>query len=232
MSPPKFSGPNAARRGVHRAAAVLLMLSGSLSANAGVIGLYSTGVDDDGILLTPGTIDPHYSVISAPAGTGSDVLTQLKLPFWKGPPAGSNWVSVVDDGSTGIPPGDYVFRTTFEITAADPSQVVLTGSWMVDNEAEIFLNGQSTGVSIPFGLAAHQEIHDFVINDSNANFLSGTNTLELRWNNTPPGNSPGGIAMNISGSVVPEPSSFAFLGLIGLAGAVSYRQRRRPSSKA
>lgn len=225
MYPSEFSGRHGVRQGLRYATGVLLILGGSLSVNGGVIGLYSTGVDDDGILLTPGTIDPHYSVISAPAGTGSDVLTQLKLPFWKGPPAGANWVSVVDDGSTGIPAGDYVFRTTFDITAPDPSKVVLTGEWMVDNSAEIFINGQSTGVSIPFGLAAHQEIHDFVINDSNANFISGTNTLELRWNNADPSNNAGGIAMAISGSVVPEPSSVAFLGFLGLAGAIRYRRR-------
>lgn len=211
-------------------AAVLLFSCGLNTCHSDVIGLYSTGVDDDGVLLTPGTIDPHYSLVSSPAGTGSDVLVQQKLDFWKGPPDGANFISTVDAGSISLPAGDFVFRTTFDITAGtDLSKVVLTGTWMVDNSAEIFLNGQSTGVSIPFGNDAHQQTHDFVIGNNNGNFITGQNTLELRWNNQAAG--PAGIAMAISGQVVPEPSSLAFLGLIGLAGAVRYR-RRQHSSKA
>ena len=205
---------------------VIISLSGARPASAEVLGLYSTGVDDDGVLLTPGTMDPHYEFVSGPAGAGTEVLVQQKLDFWKGPPDGANFISTVDSGNTVLPAGDFVFRTMFDITTGtDLSKVVLTGTWMVDNSAEIFINGQTTGVSIPFGIDAHQQTHDFVISNTNGNFISGQNPLELGWNTSEPG--PAGIAMSISGEVVPEPSSVAFLGALSLAGLIRYRRRNR-----
>lgn len=211
------------------AAVVLALTLGPCHvANSEIIGLYSTGVDDDGVVLASGTIDPHYTLLSAPSGVGSDVLAQATPRFWSAPPAGSSWASVVESGGIGIPAGDYVFATEFTIQGVDPGLVVLTGSMLVDNSAEIFVNGQSTDVSVPFGFNAHQVPTDFELNRSNANFVTGTNTIELRWNNA--GHGAGGIAMAIRGEVVPEPSSAGFMALIGLSGLVFERRRRRAAS--
>jgi len=95
---------------------------------------------------------------------------------------------------------------------------------LVDNSVEVFVNGQSTGVTIPETGDSHQTATDFTLRSSNTNFISGTNTLQLRWNNSSVG--AGGVALAISGQVVPEPSSVAFLGMLGVAGVVRYRRRR------
>ena len=231
-----FLSPFFARHSVqHRlqyAAVVLLMLGGSPSVNAEVIGLFSTGVDDDGNLLAPGTIDPHYTVTLAPSSMDlatTNAIATLSPGWMAPPPAGSRFLGTGVDASNtpaATPSGDYIFETTFEISA-DPADVVLTGSIVVDDNlsAEVWINGtQALDSGAQFNLA-----EDFNITSADANFLLGTNTLELRWSNT--GDNVGGIAFGVTGSVVPEPSSFAFLGLIGVAGAVRYR-RRQNSSKA
>jgi len=105
---------------------VLVLLCSPNSAPAEILGLYSTGVDDDGDVLTAGTIDPHYELISGPAGVGSSVLAQSTPSFWSAPPEGSSWVSVVDSGGPAVPMGDYVFETTFQIQNVDLTNVVLT----------------------------------------------------------------------------------------------------------
>ena len=45
------------------------------------------------------------------------------------------------------PGGDYVYRTTFDLTGFDPNSAVLTGQWAVDDTGVLKLNGDSTGVT-------------------------------------------------------------------------------------
>lgn len=206
--------------------AMTMVLAHSHLAHAEIIGLYSTGVNDDGAVLAAGTVDPHYTALSVPSGAGTEVLAQSTPGFWSAPPSGSSWVSVVESGGIAIPGGDYVFATQFTIQNVDPGLVVLTGSMLVDNSVEIYVNGQSTGVGIPFGNNSHQVATDFTLNSANSNFITGTNQLELRWNNFGSGVSAGGIALAISGSVVPEPSALALWGVASLAAIIQHRRRR------
>jgi hypothetical protein len=183
--------------------------------------LFSTGVDDSGMVLTDGADDPHYAITSAPAGasTVDRVRTTSAPGGWVNSSTESAWIG---PNETDSPPGSYTVDTTFTIPGmANLDSVLITGAWTADNNARnILLNGNSLGISGP-GFGSFER---FTIGPG-APFQQGTNTLSFVWRNSgSSANLTGFRADDLEGSYIPEPTSLALFVLGGLA---LMRRRRR-----
>ncbi|HXG47523.1 MAG TPA: immunoglobulin domain-containing protein [Methylomirabilota bacterium] len=170
-------------------------------------GLYNTGVDDAGVSLPSGSVDPHWTLVQSadPAFPGPDafVLNDVGFPIppWLANDEFSKWIAPRADQSSGNLLGDYAYRLTFDLSGFDPASVRITGEWATDNEGtDILINGISTGQRnggqfvtwTPFSISS--------------GFQAGLNTLELRLNNAPSGVNPTGVRVrNLRGVAVPRP---------------------------
>ena len=123
----------------------------ALAAPASGTSLYNTGVSNSGTPLPSGAIDPHYTLVSSPNGSGPAAFVVIDgqfpfVPFFPGDPAWlpnssiSEWIGPAADARTAIggPPGQYIFQTTFNLSANQVASAELTGRLASDNSAQIF----------------------------------------------------------------------------------------------
>jgi hypothetical protein len=143
--------------------------------------LYNTGVDSTGALLVGGNgvVDSHYSLISGPGivGTPSAVTYYNSGYVADGPD--SRWISVNSDGSPTA--GDYVFRTTFDLTGFNLALTSLSFTCGSDNRvADVQINGTSV-----FGLgnSCDSYVNLGLPRLIDSNFLAGVNTLDFTVRN-------------------------------------------------
>lgn len=141
-------------RNIARTLCGLALGVGAVSLQGAPIpGLFNTGVDDTGVPLANATKDPHYKLIESAdlEYPGPDVFT-LEPGFPVGPwmaegPA-SRWIAPRARQGTGSAPGNYIVRTTFDLTGFDPAKAKITGKWTSDNFGlDILLNDVSLGLS-------------------------------------------------------------------------------------
>jgi hypothetical protein len=201
------------------------------SSHAAVItGLFDTGVNDAGVALaapngTPnGVTDTHYQVINSNIGVPTNVsAVTFKDPSYVPNSATSSWISNSFDGNPGN--GFVTFQTTFNLSGPIDG-VAISGLWGVDNIGEIFLNGNDTGIGLPFGFPAFEELHPFSITNSNW-FIDGTNLLTFVVTDTGP---PLALRVDDLTAAVPEASTWAMmiLGFFGV-GFTAYRRRASAS---
>jgi len=95
------------------------------------------------------------------------------------------------NANSGNLPGNYVFRTTFDLTGLDRTTAVLSGKWAMDNLAEMRLNGAP--VAITRGLSSFKP---FTVTTG---FVAGVNVLELVLTNTGTTAGPTGVRVEITG---------------------------------
>lgn len=199
-------------------------------ASTGIVvpGLYNTGVDNSGTVLPQLSLEPHYTV-SGPASIAYVVPPVYNASLgwaWEAAPAGSTWIGPNSTANTTSPDpvGIYHYSLQFDLTGFDVARLAISGSWMADNTAELFLNGNYTGFSKDgYG---YKYLDEFTLN---AGFLPGLNSLEFRVLNEDIGPNPTGLVVaGLTATLVPEPSSMAIL-LIGLS---SLYLRKRCTQRA
>jgi hypothetical protein len=205
---------------------VSLGLTIVLSANAAVYtipGVFSTGVDDTGTTLAPGTVDPHYVITSSPAGASSARVTDPYFMWWNLSPTSSAWINDSGTDASAVA-GNYAYTLTFSLQGFDPATASITGNWGSDNVSTIFLNGIHTGFT-------HSDpgFFEFDAFALTSGFVSGLNTLTFLVTNDPSDDiNPTGLLVQIQSATVPEPCSLALLGLFGAAWV--WRKKGGPTS--
>jgi len=199
---------------------------------AGTITLFNSGVDSGGAPLGGGSIDPHWSIVNGPGITAPvAALVVTNPPAIYAENSASRWIWLNANGS-GATHASYTFRMTFDLTGLDPTTASISGSWGVDNNGSIALNGSpaiGTGtLSLTGGTVNNFELfHNFTITGG---FISGLNTLDfLAEDDANPG------ALNVvnlvgtaTSAAVPEPGSLVMLGS-ALTVLASYHWKRRRS---
>lgn len=213
------------------------LLAGAASALAGPIvpipGLFNTGVDSSGNVLTNETVgDPHYSLVQKPAASSGDIRVFTSASgFPIGPYIGDNdlsrWI-MPKNGSAGSwtsPAGTYGYRTTFTLTDMIHTTAQISGQWTSDNEGlQIALNG----VAVPgIGPTAFEQFRNWSTFSITSGFAAGLNTLDFFVTNpTWSSANPTALRVEMTGTVeqdsnaIPVPDGGAALMLLGL-GLVS-----------
>lgn len=115
-----------------------------------VPGLFSTGVDDNGVVLPTGSIDPHWilaqSADSSNPGPNA-YLFELRSSYGYAPNSTTSaWISSRASGS--IPAGNYLYQISFDLTGFNPATVLLKGQfWSNDVVLDAYINGASLGIT-------------------------------------------------------------------------------------
>ena len=221
-------------RSLARSAALLIVIASCATrpAAAGSISLFNTGVNASGTPLPGGSSDPHWSIIAGPGITSpipAVVLDNQQVGTYAQSP-NSAWVWVNASGVAGTN-SPYTFQLTFDLTGFNPAMATISGSWGVDNDGSILLNG-----STPVGSGAlaldggdnasnYLSFHDFQITGG---FVSGINTLDFLSTDL---GVIGGLNVNsLVGTVssVPEPGSLVLsgIGALGVLTILAWRSRR------
>jgi hypothetical protein len=157
--------------------------------NRPIPGVFNTGVSNNGVVLTAGAADPHYVVKAAAQGTvGAPATAMSANGAWLANDAASAWISVTNSGAVNIQPGGYDFLTGFSLNDFFPSRTRLDLRIAADNQVtNVLLNGVPTGLGyVGFALLSGPLT-------LNSGFVAGTNTVEFRTVNDPPGANPGGF---------------------------------------
>jgi hypothetical protein len=212
-------------------AVAAIQFAGMATANALTqsIPLFNTGVNAGGGLLGNATADPHFTLISAPGGyttayTGNGNEINGGLP-WVPEGPNSRWINPSGWLAEWLPIGNYVYRTTFDLSGFDPNTASLQLSIASDNSTKVYLNGGDAGISTP--LSGFSSFSNYAINSG---FVNGLNTLDFEVNNASDvvGMNPTGFRVELSGyaTVVPEPATAT---LLLLAGGFMFASRRKAS---
>src|SRR5688572_17791019 len=147
----------------------ILVLAQTSAYAAPIPQLFNTGVDDSGAPLGANMVDPHYKIIEIPEAVTVDTNAFTLTPGfpvgpWIAEGTISRWIAPQANQSSGSPPGNYTYRTTFDLTGLDPSKASITGRWVSDNGGvDIIINGVPFGVANPGNFDAWNDGNNFVI---------------------------------------------------------------------
>lgn len=183
---------------------------------APITSLFGTGLSGMGDPLPDEAVDPHYQLTMSADPTHSGPRAFVVIDDdW---PIGGPWIANSDDAQWIAPradgdaisfPGQYVYRTTFDLTGFDPNTAEVAGQWATDDlGTDIVINGVSTGQSSNgFATAASFSI--------TSGFVEGINTIDFLLTNSGSVDSPTGLYVIIQGTAeVPEPATLSCL-LVG-----------------
>jgi len=174
-------------------------------ANAATIpGLFNTGVDASGALLSGGAVDPHWTLIqsadsSAPGPAAYVVRSGYPIPPWLDNGPDSRWIAPQASQTSGNSPGDYVYRLRFDLKGFEPATATVTFRWSSDNAGvDVRLNGSSSGIVYDGNFGAFSG--DFTLADG---FVEGINTLDFVVNNAGDSVNPTGFRAELRGTAEP-----------------------------
>lgn len=212
-------------------AVVGLTVAGAANAVV-VVGLYNTGVGPGGAALAAGNGAPdgNYTVLAGAtvAGVGAGTAKTFYNPAYAAEGPASRWISYSGSPFNGT--GSFTVQTSFDLTGYKASTAKITGSWDVDNEGSVMLNGSGTGNVLTGTVASSfTGLHSFTITSG---FTGGVNTLGVFVTDT---GSPAAVRLDnlvlTADRAVPEPATWAMMvGGFGLVGAAV--RRRTPASLA
>ncbi len=154
-----------------------------------ISGLYSTGVDDTGALLSQGATDTHYTIITGPQ-TGA-LYVPPPNPVWYARTSTSQWISPSVVQSASLPAGTYQYRTTFTVTGPATGLTISVNCSSDDTITDVRLNGTSVATNV----GAYNTWTNFTITSA---FVSGTNTLDFYLSNV--GSSSSGLQLQMTGT--------------------------------
>lgn len=232
------------KTGLGIAGAVLALSFAAPASAATIMGLYDTGVDDNGNVLAPGSAEQHYVITAStnPMFLTPNTPTVATSTSWSAnDPVGSQgsaWISPFTDSSgvatksTSYPTNfTYDYVLTFSLGTLSAASAMITGNVQSDNYVTILLNGvpladQPQDPVPPPGEASY--FRQFSAFGADAGFVSGTNQLTFRV--TDYGVISGLRVGDLVGTAVPEPATWAML-IVGfglVAGQIRRRRRSAP----
>jgi hypothetical protein len=203
-------------------------------------GLYTTGVRDNGNLRGDDAADSHYVVTAIPGGAPANNLGNSRTVTtldggWTANTGTARWITTKGKASSGAGTGganvnrvagDFDYTLTFDMpVGAQLATVYISGTGAADNSATIYVNGVLVAGQSITGAGS---TNSFSLNASNASFVSGSNTITFRVNNTV--NGPSGLFIGSFSGTVVVPEMGAFLpaaGALAVYGAVALRRRWR-----
>ncbi len=199
-------------------AAVALTVFPAFGSSILSIGLFDTGTNSSGVVLSGGSVDPHYLL-----GTANSYVVSDVPGAWVPNNTQSAWISFQSTVQTITQTTDvsYTYTTTFNLTVYVLSSVIITGGWATDNSAVMSLNGTQVTTIANVGNDPFDNLHTFTLNSGNGLVL-GTNTLTFVVTNVGaplPNTNPTGLRVQYagitgtpSGGEIPEPGTLALLG--------------------
>ena len=169
--------------------------SGPPVPGVAIPGLFNTGVSVNGTPLPAGVDDPNYQLVAQPGSGLSDVTVTPDGAWVVGDPTKSRWIGV--NANTAGPPGNYTYRTTFDLTGFNPATASLSGL-MATDDAGISIQLNGTTVNVNSGFSALTPF------SFTTGFVTGVNTLEFRLNNGGGGPNATGLRVEgLQGTAVP-----------------------------
>jgi hypothetical protein len=179
-------------------------------------GFHNTGVDDEDMTLSFGSVDTHYNAI----GGGTSFVTPAD-PGSIAAPAGSGWIAIGDD------PLDRRFNAYWLRFNAAPGEdehiadLTLRISFASGGRTLVYLNGDDTGIRHR-GDDTNASIGTY---DLDGSIREGDNYLVFVVRNRDGDPNAGGLLVTGATAHMPEPSAALLFGL-GFA-AVGAAKRRR-----
>ena len=161
--------------------------------------LFNTGVDENHNALSPGVPDPHYlltvSAQSTPPPPAIPATVIQNHPAWLANDSLSSWIGPVNPGTADVAPGEYRYRTTFDLTGFELSTAQILLSVAGDNRVNnVLINGVNTGIAFA-GFTGFSPNYTL-----NSGFVAGTNTLEFVAVNDATTPNPAGFRAKPSGT--------------------------------
>jgi hypothetical protein len=116
-------------------------------------------------------------------------------PAWLANDGTSRWLGPVNPGTTSVAPGNYRYRTQFDLSAFAPETAKLQIQAAADNRiTSVLLNGRSIGMSFE----GFQSLSPaFTVTSG---FTHGANTLDFLWANDDNSPNPGGFRAQLQGT--------------------------------
>jgi hypothetical protein len=136
----------------------------------------------------------------------------------------SKWIAPQAAQGTGNAEGDYVYRTSFDLTGFDPARIHLVGGWAVDNTGtDILVNGVSTGLTSP----GFSQMTPFTITTG---LVAGTNVLEFKVTNLPVTPNPTALRVDLKAISAPVSGATVEISRTGASVSIAWTGQKLQSA--